>query len=102
MDIYVFYMAMWKGCAIDRDEQKNKLLLEKRWVSFTDVVYAIDHKHILSVTSHHNQKKYAHQIKIVFHKWWYPYVCAAELLLKKKHMTLITIFPNRKYKHLLS
>lgn len=102
MDIYVFYMAMRQWCEIGRDEKKNDMLLKSRVIAFRDVVYAIDNKHILSVTTHHNQKKYARQIKIVFHKAWYPYVCAAELHIKKKKLTLITIFPNRKYKHLLS
>lgn len=79
---------------LDWNEEKNKLLKEKRGISFEDIKLAIEEKEILDTYDHPNQKRYPGQkimvIEIEEYIYLVPYVKDEEKVFLK------TIIPSRK------
>lgn len=78
---------------IDRDEDKNNELKKIRWLSFEDVLLALEEKRILYAGSHPNNTKYSHQkafvIRIDDYAYLVPYVINDTTIFLK------TIYPSR-------
>lgn len=79
---------------LDWNKDKNKILKEKRGISFEEVKVAIEEKCILDTYNHPNQKCYPGQkvmvIKIDDYAYLVPYVRDEEKIFLK------TIIPSRK------
>jgi len=74
--------------------KKNRQLIEKRHISFEDIIFNMQNGHLLDDTHHANQDKYPHQrvfvVEIDGYVYLVPYVeNANEIFLK-------TIIPSRK------
>lgn len=80
---------------LDRSEEKNKQLLEERWICFYDVKEAIEDWKVIDIVSHHNKDKFGHQ-KII-HIEIDNYIYSVPYVLKEDEKTffLKTIYPNR-------
>jgi len=85
---------------IDFDEEKNKILLEKRGISFYQIIEAIADKGVLLNIEHPNKEIYSHQKMFVVEYENYTY-CVPYVIDRDK-IFLKTIFPNRDYLYLLS
>ena len=78
-------------------EEKNKLLIKERNISFEQIVLAIENRKVVDVMEHPNQKKYKGQ-KIIFIECSnYVYVVPAAISESGEECYLKTIFPSRKY-----
>ena len=77
------------------NEEKNRLLMEKRGVSFEEVLQAIRGKKLLAIEAHPNKEKYPGQKILVVLLDGYvhivPYVETEEEIFLK------TVYPDRKY-----
>lgn len=78
----------------DWDEEKNKILKEKRGISFEEIKLAVEEGGILDTYNHPNQKRYPGQrimvVKIDNYAYLVPYIRDAEKIFLK------TIIPSRK------
>lgn len=79
---------------IDRDENKNVELQKTRWISFEDVLLALEEKRILYAWSHPNTAKYSHQkafvVQIDDYAYLVPYIADNDKIFLKM------IYPSRK------
>lgn len=78
----------------DWDEEKNKILKEKRGISFEEIKLAAEEEGILDTYNHPNQKRYPGQtimvVKIDNYVYLVPYIKDEEKIFLK------TIIPSRK------
>jgi uncharacterized DUF497 family protein len=81
------------------DEKKNREIKEKRGVTFEDVVDAVENGRILFFGKDKRQDKYPGQYLLVVEIDNYPWVVPCEF--RGNRLRLITVYPSRKYKHLL-
>ena len=83
----------------DFNEEKNQLLLRERGVTFQEVIAAILRKGVLADFPHPNAEQYPTQRIIVVelnsYTYCVPYVTDGATIFLK------TIFPSRKFMHLL-
>ena len=79
---------------IDWSEEKNKELQIYRWVSFEDIMLALEEKRVLYAWSHPNVRKYPNQkafvVQIDDYVYLVPYVTTWDKIFLK------TIYPSRK------
>jgi len=79
---------------LDWDEEKNKILIRERGISFEEIKVAVDSKNVLYTYDHPNQKRYPGQkimvVEIENYAYLIPY---AE---DEKKVFLKTIIPSRK------
>jgi uncharacterized DUF497 family protein len=78
-------------------EDKNKVLKQKRNISFEQIVLAIENKQLVDVMEHPNQKKYKGQIFMMVERNNYVYVVPAYISDSGEECHLKTIYPSRKY-----
>ena len=83
----------------DFDYEKNKLLLERRGVSFFQVIEVITEKGVLIDIEHPNKLKYPNQRMFVVEINNYTY--SVPYVIDKNRYWLKTIYPNRKFQYLL-
>ena len=83
----------------DFDYEKNKLLLERRGVSFFQVIEVIAEKGVLIDIEHPNKLKYPNQRMFVVEINNYTY--SVQYVIDKNRYWLKTIYPNRKFQYLL-
>lgn len=76
------------------DRTKNAKLKAERGVSFEDIIYCINEKHILDIVPHPNKKKYPHQMVLIVNINDYAYQVPFEI--RDEGIWLITAFPSRK------
>lgn len=78
----------------DWNAEKNQWLMEKRGISFEDVLYAIQSGDLLDDAKHPNETKYPHPrmlaVDVDDYAWLVPYVENNEALFLK------AIIPSRK------
>lgn len=83
----------------DFNHQKNKLLFEKRGITFYKVIEVIAEKGVLLNFENPNKEKYPDQkimvVDIDGYAYCVPYVVDGDTWFLK------TIYPNRKFKHLI-
>lgn len=76
------------------NHDKNRQLIEKRHISFEDVLFSIQNGYLLDDTNHSNQDKYPHQrifvVEINGYAYLVPYVENDDEIFLK------TIIPSRK------
>jgi len=79
----------------DWDDEKNKLLIEERGISFEEIVFCISRPGgLLDVIEHPNAEKYgAQKVFIVAAR---GYVYAVPFVEDSKRVFLKTIYPSRK------
>lgn len=82
---------------LDRDKDKNERLINERWVSFEDVVLAIEQCKIIANLPHPNNHKYPHQFVVIVLLNDYPHV-VPYFIENEETIVFKTIIPNRKYK----
>jgi uncharacterized DUF497 family protein len=78
-------------------EEKNKILKQKRKISFEQIVLAIENKQVVDVMEHPNQKKYKGQIFMMVEINNYVHVVPASISDSGEECHLKTIYPSRKY-----
>ncbi len=83
----------------DFSNKKNKLLFEKRGVTFQNVIDAIYEKGVLADFPHPNASKYPEQRILVIEIDQYTY--CVPYIEDENTIFLKTIFPSRKFKYLL-
>jgi uncharacterized DUF497 family protein len=76
------------------NNEKNQLLKSKRGVSFEEVVFHIERKHILDIITHPNQEKYRGQKIFIVNINNYAYL--VPFIEGEKQIFLKTIIPSRK------
>jgi len=81
-------------------EEKNKLLKQKRKISFEQIILAVENNQIVDVMEHPNQKKYKNQIFMMVEMNNYVYVVPAHISASGEECHLKTIYPSRKYTNL--
>ena len=81
------------------DPKKNDLLLEKRGVSFPMVIEAIARRGVLLNFDHPNRTKYPNQKVLVVELNGYAY--CVPYVVQGTRWFLKTIYPSRRFKHLL-
>jgi len=81
------------------DPEKDELLLRTRGVGFHDVIEAIAERGILLDFDHPDQSKYPGQKVLVVEIGGYTY--CVPYVVDQNTWFLKTIYPNRKFKHLL-
>ena len=78
----------------DWDEEKNKILIKERGISFEEIKVAVEESKILDQYNHPNQERYPGQkimvVKINNYAYLVPYVRDEEKVFLK------TIIPSRK------
>lgn len=78
----------------DWDQEKNKILIKERGISFEDIKVAVDGSKVLDTYDHPNQKRYPGQkimvVNINDYAYLVPYVRDQEKVFLK------TIIPSRK------
>lgn len=78
----------------DWNAKKNQLLMEKRGISFEDVLFAIQFGKLLDDGAHRNASNYPHQRMMVVdidnYAWLVPYVEDEHTIFLK------TVIPSRK------
>jgi hypothetical protein len=83
----------------DFSEDKNRLLLEERGVTFQDAINSIAERGVLAEFPHPNAERYANQrilvVEIDGYTYCAPYISDGENLFLK------TLFPSRKFMYLL-
>ncbi|MEW6089214.1 MAG: toxin [bacterium] len=81
-------------------KEKNEVLIESRGISFDEVIEAIGKEGVLLEIEHPNQKKFPDQsmfvVNIDNYAYCVPYVKNGKVIFLK------TIYPNRKFKHLIN
>jgi len=83
----------------DFNKDKNARLFKERGVSFSIVIAAIEDKGILLNFEHQNKEQYPNQRVIVVNIDGYAY--CVPYVIKDDTWFLKTIYPSRKFKHLL-
>lgn len=78
----------------DWNEEKNRILKEKRIISFEEIVFSIDNGHLLDVLEHHNKSRYPDQGVIIVEIRNYAY--AVPFVENENTFFLKTIYPSRK------
>lgn len=78
----------------DWNEEKNRILLDKRNISFEEIVFSIDNGHLLDVLEHHNKSRYPDQGLIIVEIRNYAYV--VPFVENDNTYFLKTIYPSRK------
>jgi uncharacterized DUF497 family protein len=81
------------------DQEKNARLGSARGVSFEDVIEAMTAGAILGVIENPNQDAYPNQIIIVVRIRDYPFCVPTDVRGNVYHLR--TVYPCRKFKHLL-
>ena len=81
-------------------ENKNEILYKVRGVSFYQIIEAIAEHGILLNIKHPNEDKYPNQWMMVVKMNNYTY--SVPYVLNEEKIYLKTIYPNRKFLHLLS
>lgn len=77
---------------IEFSEEKNTILKSKRWVSFEDVIYAINQWNVLDIIQNDN---YPNQKNLVLKINDYVYICP---FIKDNNIFFLkTLFPSRKH-----
>jgi uncharacterized DUF497 family protein len=76
------------------DNEKNQLLKSERNISFEEVVFHLEKKHILDIVQHPNQKKYKDQKIFVVNIDNYAYL--VPFVESEQEIFLKTIIPSRK------
>ncbi len=79
--------------------EKNNLLLQERGVTFERVIEAIFEKGILADFQHPHQERYPNQR--IFVVELEGYTCCVPYVTDGEKIFLKTIFPSRKFIHLL-
>ena len=78
----------------DWDDEKNKILIKERGISFEEIKVAVDENIIFDDYNHPNQKRYPGQkimvVKVNNYAYLVPYVKEGEKIFLK------TIIPSRK------
>lgn len=92
----MYYISIMK---FDFSHQKNRLLFEKRGVTFYNVIETIAEKGVLLNFDNPNIEKYPNQkvlvIEIDGYAYCVPYVVEGDTWFLK------TIYPNRRFKYLI-
>jgi uncharacterized DUF497 family protein len=81
------------------DQDKDKLLRSTRGIGFQEAVEAIESGDVLADSPHPKQTKYADQRIMVLQIAGYAYV--VPYLMDEEVFVLKTVYPNRKFKHLI-
>ena len=76
------------------NEEKNKILIESREISFEEVMFYIENDEIVDVIYQPNQKKYANQKMFVIEKEGYIYLVS--YVENEDEIFLKTIYPSRQ------
>lgn len=76
------------------DNEKNEKLKKERNISFEDIVYYIEHEHLIAIIDHPNKGKYKHQKMYVVNVNNYAYL--VPFVESEKEVFLKTIIPSRK------
>lgn len=78
----------------DWSEEKNKLLLETRKISFEEIILAISSGKLLDVVEHPNKNKYPNQKMLIVEVKNYAYI--VPLVEDNEKYFLKTIYPSRE------
>lgn len=74
--------------------EKNDLLAKERGISFTDILYYLEHGHLIEIIEHPNKEKYKNQkiyvIDIDDYVYLVPFIETSDEVFLK------TIIPSRK------
>jgi uncharacterized DUF497 family protein len=76
------------------DTEKNQLLKAERNISFEEIVFHIEKKHILDIVQHPNQEKYQGQKIFIVNIENYAYL--VPFVESEQEIFLKTIIPSRK------
>lgn len=76
------------------NNEKNQLLKAERNVSFEEIVFHIEKKHILDIVEHPNQQKYKGQKIFIIQIRNYAYL--VPFVENEQEIFLKTIIPSRK------
>jgi uncharacterized DUF497 family protein len=76
------------------DNEKNEKLKKERKISFEDIVYYVEHGHLLAIIDHPNKERYKHQKMYVVRVDNYVYL--VPFVENEKEIFLKTIIPSRK------
>ena len=76
------------------NNEKNQSLKSERNISFEDVVFHIEKKHVLDVVEHPNQERYSGQKIFVINIDNYAYL--VPFIESEREIFLKTIIPSRK------
>jgi len=81
----------------ERNAEKDELLINERWISFNDVVAAIEWWDLMYDNLHPNQNLYPHQYVFIVRINNYP--CFVPYVRKEDGTYFLkTLYPSRKYK----
>lgn len=76
------------------NSEKNEILIKERGISFTDIIYYIEHGRVIDIVEHPNKTKYINQ------KIYYididDYVFLVPFIESDDEIFLKTIIPSRK------
>lgn len=86
--------SFFKSKYIEWNEEKNKLLLKSRKISFEDICEAIENESVVAIYEHPDKEKYAHQylIQVLID----DYVFLVPCVIDSEKIFLKTIFPSCK------
>ena len=76
------------------DNEKNQSLKSERNISFEEVVFHIEKKHLLDIVQHSNQEKYKGQKIFIVNIDNYAYL--VPFVEREQEIFLKTIIPSRK------
>lgn len=76
------------------DNDKNQLLKAERNISFEEVVFHLEKKHLLDIVEHPNQEKYKDQKIFIININQYAYL--VPFVESEQEIFLKTIIPSRK------
>ena len=76
------------------NKDKNELLKKERAISFDDIIYHIEHNHVIEIVENPNQDKYPGQKFYVININDYIYL--VPFVEDENHIFLKTIIPSRK------
>jgi uncharacterized DUF497 family protein len=76
------------------DNDKNQLLKTERGISFEEVVFHLEKKHVLDIVQHPNQEKYKGQKIFIINIDNYAYL--VPFVESEQEIFLKTIIPSRK------
>ena len=79
---------------INWNNDKNKQLIETRWISFEEVLQAMNDNKILDTIVHYNENKYPNQRILIININNYAYL--VPFVRNNKEIFLKTIIPSRK------
>ena len=83
----------------DFSEEKNELLFEERGITFIQIIEAIAENGVLLNVQHPNKEKYPDQWIMVVE--YNKYTDCVPYVKKKVRLFLKTVYPSRKFLHLL-